>query len=218
MFPVSDVIPPRRVPIVTIAIIVAGTSTFVYEVQLDRPEVFDLARRFGVVPAALSWPGLFTSLFIHDGWVHLAANMLYLWIFGANVEDSMGRPVYLFFYLGAGCVGALVHAGLHPASARPLIGATCAIAAVLGAYFVVFPKSQVLVVAGLLRAREAIEVPAALFLAAWILLMMIRDFHSIGAHAADVTMTFGAEAAGFATGVAAGAVLRWRGRLWELSS
>src|SRR5262245_15602427 len=88
MFPVSDVIPPRRKPAVTIAFISLNTLVFLYELQLDRRQLYELAHAFGPIPADFSWPRAITGAFLHDGWIHFGGNMLYLWIFGDNVEDA----------------------------------------------------------------------------------------------------------------------------------
>jgi membrane associated rhomboid family serine protease len=215
MFRISDVIPPRTTPVVTIGLIVANTLIFLYELHLDRHELFELARSVGMVPADLAWPNLVIALFVHDGWIHFGANMLYLWIFGENVEDSMGHVAYLIFYLGAGVLAGLAHAELDPTSTTPFVGASCAVAAVLGAYFVLFPKSQVLIGVGLTRYVDAVEVSAIVFLGAWLLIQVMSDLQSMGAQTADAAMTFGAQVVGFGTGLGVGGLLRWRGREWS---
>ena len=91
MFPLSDVIPSRKRPFITIALIAVNTLVFVYELQLDRQQMHAVAHDFGIVPAEVAWTRTVTSLFIHDGWIHFGGNMLYLWIFGDNVEDAMGH-------------------------------------------------------------------------------------------------------------------------------
>ena len=111
MFPVSDVIPSRTTPWVTISLIVLNAAAFLYQLQLDRPGVQLLWQLFGVVPAAFSWTAVLTSLFLHAGWMHLLGNMLYLWIFGDNVEDTLGHGRFLLFYLACGAAAAL--AGGH---------------------------------------------------------------------------------------------------------
>ena len=105
MFPVSDVIPSRTTPFVTIALITANTLAFGYELWLDAPRLYALTHTLGLVPAAFSWPSLVTSAFLHDGWIHFGGNMLYLWIFGDNVEDTLGHWPFLLFYLAAAGIG-----------------------------------------------------------------------------------------------------------------
>src|SRR3982751_1870600 len=107
MFPVSDVIPSKTTPFVTVGLIVLNALVFLYELQLSRPELHLFVELFGVVPASFSWVSVLTSMFIHEGWMHLLGNMLYLWIFGDNVEDQLGHFGFLIFYLAAGSAAAL---------------------------------------------------------------------------------------------------------------
>src|SRR5262245_26432939 len=107
MFPVSDVIPSRTTPYVTIGIITLNALAFIYQLTLSDRELQVLIDSYGVVPAFFSWTSLVTSMFLHSGWVHVLGNMLYLWIFGDNVEDHLGHLRYLVFYLGCGSVAAL---------------------------------------------------------------------------------------------------------------
>ena len=215
MFPVSDVIPSKTRPVVTIGLIAACTLAFVYELQLDRRQMYALAHGWGAVPADLRWPTLFSSLFLHDGWIHFGGNMLYLWIFGDNVEDSLGHAGYLLFYLAAGVLAALAHVVFHPGSAAPLIGASGAIAAVMGAYFVLYPRSQVLTAVFLVLYLDVIEIPAVFFLGIWLLMQLLSGFASMGAQAADVGVAFAAHIAGFLAGAATGLVIRRRSRSWD---
>src|SRR5688572_33412460 len=106
--------------------------------------MYGFARSFGVVPAHVVWFHSFTSAFLHDGWIHFAGNMLYLWIFGDNVEDAMGHAGFAVFYVAASVLAAAAHSALHPSSTAPLIGASGAVAAIMGVYFVLYPRSQVL--------------------------------------------------------------------------
>jgi membrane associated rhomboid family serine protease len=214
MFPVRDVIPSRTTPFVTISLIAANILAFVYQLQLDRLQLYDLAHTRGVVPADLVWPSLVTSLFVHDGWLQFGTNMLYLWLFGENVEDATGHAGYLLFYLAAGSGAALAHAALHPSSSMPLIGASGAVAAVMGAYFVLYPKSQVLNVVFLIVYRDVIEVPAFLFLGLWLVLQLLTPLAPMGAQAADIGLSFDACIAGFALGAIVGFVQRRR-RRWN---
>src|SRR5215211_2229452 len=128
MFPVSDVIPSRTTPFVTVGLIVLNAAVFLYELQLSRPELQLFAALFGVVPARFDPTTLLTSMFIHEGWLHLLGNMLYLWIFGDNVEDRLGHLGYLLFYLASGAAAALGQVAVSAGSAVPMIGASGAIA------------------------------------------------------------------------------------------
>jgi membrane associated rhomboid family serine protease len=209
MFPVSDVIPSRTTPVVTVALIVANAAVFLYEVQLgDRLEPF--VRAFGVVPAAPAGPSLFTSMFLHQGWLHFLGNMLYLWIFGDNVEDRLGRARYLLFYLLCGALAALGHTVAHPGSRLPMIGASGAIAGVMGAYFVLYPQSRVLTAVFLLFFLDLIEIPAIFFLGIWFLMQLFSGVGSLGADAADGGIAFWAHIVGFAVGALVGLLSRVR--------
>ena len=210
MFPVSDVIPSRTRPVVTVALIAITSAVFLYELQLDRREMYELARAYGVVPADVVWYRTITSAFLHDGWIHFAGNMLYLWIFGDNIEDSLGHAGFALFYLAAAAISAGAHAVLDPMSMSPLIGASGAIAAILGAYFVLYPRSQVLTAIFLVLYLDVIEVPAVIFLGVWLIMQLLAGLASMGAGAADGGMAITAHLAGFAVGLIAGVFLRQR--------
>jgi membrane associated rhomboid family serine protease len=215
VFPVSDVIPSKTRPYVTIGLIAANTLAFLYELQLDRQELYALAHEWGAVPVDLRWGTVLTGLFLHDGWIHFGGNMLYLWIFGDNVEDSLGHAGYLLFYLAAGVLAALAHVALHSTSAAPLIGASGAIAAVMGAYFVLYPRSQVLTAIFLVLYLDVIEVPAIFFLGMWLIMQLLSGFASMGAQAADAGVAIAAHLSGFGIGAATGLAVKRRNRTWD---
>jgi membrane associated rhomboid family serine protease len=217
MFPVSDVIPSRTRPVVTVALIALTSAVFLYELQLDRREMYELAHAYGVVPAQVVWHHAVTSAFLHDGWIHFAGNMLYLWIFGDNVEDSLGHAGFALFYLSAAAISAAAHAVLNPMSMSPLIGASGAIAAILGAYFVLYPRSQVLTAIFLVLYLDVIEVPAVIFLGVWLIMQLVAGVASMGAGAAEGGLAITAHLAGFAVGLVAGVILRQRQnrRAWD---
>ena len=212
MFPVSDVIPSRTRPVATIGLIVLTSLTFLYELRLDRRELYVLAHGLGVVPAEFSWIRTVTSAFLHDGWIHFGGNMLYLWIFGDNVEDAMGHVLFVLFYLLSAALAAATYAAFNPASAAPLIGASGAVAAVMGAYFVLYPRSQVLTAVFLVLYLDLIEVPAIVFLGVWLGMQLIAGLASMGTGAADGGLAISAHLAGFLVGMIAGLTLRVRGR------
>ena len=215
MFPVSDVIPPRTTPYVTFGLILANSLAFLYELQLDRHELSAFVRAWGLVPLDARWANLLTGLFLHDGWLHVGGNMLWLWIFGHNVEDSVGHGAFLLFYLAAGASAALAHAALDASSAAPLIGAGGAVAAVMGAYFVVFPRSQVLTAILLLVDFDVIEVPAVFYLGVWVLIQLAGGLWSIGTHSADGSTVLAAYGVAFLAGAAMGASIRRWKRFWK---
>ena len=210
MFPVSDVIPSRTTPYVTITLIVLNSLAFLYELQLDGSELRGLVERFGVIPANFSWAATITSQFLHDGWLHFGGNMLYLWIFGDNVEDAFGHARYLLFYVLAGTAAAAGHATVHQESSIPLIGASGAIAGTLGAYFVLYPRSRVLTAVFLIVFLDLIEIPAIFFLGVWFLLQLVSSVASIGADAADGATAVWSHLTGFVAGIVAGALTRLR--------
>lgn len=214
MIPLRDVIPSRRVPIFTVGIIVLNSLAFLYELSVPEEyrEVF--FRMYAVVPALFSWPSVFTSMFLHAGWLHFLGNMLYLWIFGDNVEDRLGHVRFVVFYLFCGTAAAVAHAAINPSSTVPTIGASGAIAGVMGAYFVLFPYSRILALVPVFFYLEIIEVPALLFLGFWFIMQFFSGIGSI-AVSGDVQsggVAFWAHVAGFIAGVVAVAVFRLRRR------
>jgi membrane associated rhomboid family serine protease len=212
MFPVSDVIPSRTTPFVTVGIIVLNALAFLYELQIPDPQLQVFIRDYGVVPAYLSLPSIVTSMFLHGGWLHFGGNMLYLWIFGDNVEDRLGHAAYLVFYLCCGATAAIGQVLMSPNSLVPMVGASGAIAGVMGAYFVLYPHSRVLTAVFVFFFLELIEIPAIFFLGIWFLMQLFSGVGSIGAHAAQGGVAFWAHVAGFAAGVLVAVLQRLRER------
>lgn len=182
MIPLRDTIPSRTVPLVNNLLIGANVAVFVVQL-LQGAALPAFVARWAFVPARLFQLGgdagasplygalpLVTSMFLHGGLLHLAGNLLYLWIFGDNVEDALGHGRYLVFYLGAGVAASLLQGGLSPASTVPVLGASGAIAGVLGAYFVLFPRARVVTLVPLFVLFPLVEVPATLYLLFWFLL------------------------------------------------
>jgi membrane associated rhomboid family serine protease len=216
MFPVSDVIPSRTVPAVTIGLIVVNVLIFFYQLLLQPVGLEQFVAAYAVVPAWFWWPSLFTSQFLHGGWMHILWNMVYLWIFGDNVEDHLGHAGFLLFYLGAGASAALLQILFNPFSGVPMLGASGAIAGVMGAYFVLYPHSRVLTAIFLVFFFDLVEIPAIFFLGIWFLLQLVNGLGSLGVrNAAGGGTAFWAHIGGFVVGVAVGAVLRARDRRWE---
>jgi membrane associated rhomboid family serine protease len=227
VIPLRDANPTRRTPIVTLALITACFVAFAYELGVVASSGDTGLDRFfsqwGLVPADLgrsigagawlSTPVLatFTSLFLHGGWLHLLGNMLYLWIFGNNIEDRLGRVAFLCFYLLGGVVAGLTQVAIAPGSGVPLIGASGAIAATLGAYLVLYPRARILSLVFLGFFYQLIEVPAVLVLGFWFVLQLIDGFASLGAANAQGGVAFFAHIGGFAAGALVAATLRGRG-------
>jgi membrane associated rhomboid family serine protease len=203
MIPLRDVIPSRTTPFVTVTIIVLNAVAFLFELSLPGPERRALLQQFGVVPALFSWTSVFTSMFLHGGWMHIGGNMLYLWIFGDNVEDRMGHFRFVVFYLLCGVAGALAQVAISPDSHIPTIGASGAIAGVMGAYLVLYPQSRVLTLIALIFFWDLVELPAVLLLGFWFLLQLVSGVGSIaltsGTQGGGVA--FWAHVAGFLVGL-----------------
>jgi membrane associated rhomboid family serine protease len=206
MIPLRDIIPSRTTPIVTIALIVTNVLVFLYELSLGRG-VDDFTLYFGLVPAAFSWVAVFTSMFLHGGLFHVAGNMLYLWIFGDNVEDRMGHGRFLVFYLLCGIAAALAQTIAAPDSVVPMVGASGAIAGVMGAYFVLYPKSRIVTLIPLFFFFQIVEVPAIFFLGIWFLMQFLSGVGSI-VSAAQGGVAFWAHVAGFLAGLSGVIVFR----------
>ena len=176
MIPLKDTVHARRMPVVNWLIIIANVLIFLYEAKLGPTRLQPFATRYGMVPARLfaSWSAteigtLFSSMFLHGGWAHLISNMWALYIFGDNVEDRMGHGRYIIFYLFGGVAAALTHAVLQPYSQIPVIGASGAISAVMGAYMVLFPRARVLaLLPGFFFIPWIVHVPALLYIGFWI--------------------------------------------------
>ncbi len=208
MIPLRDVIPSRTTPFVTFSLIIANVLAFLYELTLTDANLNALVRSAGIVPAVTGWltPTLLSSMFLHSvqGPSHLIGNMLFLWIFGDNVEDRFGHGRYLLFYLAAGMVAGAAQAMAVPGAAIPIIGASGAIAAVMGAYFVLFPKSRVVMLIWLVFYIDFVEIPAVLFLGFWLLFQFLGG---LGAEAGAGGVAFVAHLGGFVVGAALGRLL-----------
>jgi len=206
MFPVADVIPSRRRPYVTIGLIALNTLAFTAELLVG-----DLLPRamfaLGLVPVFFSWPDLLSSQFLHTGWLHFLGNMLYLWVFGDNVEGRLGHVRYLAFYLACGVAGGLAHVAFNPYSSTPVIGASGAISGVMGAYFVLYPHSRILTAVVLIVFLDLVEVPAVAFLGIWVLIQALSGAGALTTYA-EGGLAVWPQIAGFAAGALVGLVVR----------
>jgi membrane associated rhomboid family serine protease len=211
VIPLRDVIPSRTTPYITVTIIALNAAAWLFELTMPQAQLNQFLTVFGVVPAAFAWPTLITSMFLHGGWMHVIGNMWYLWIFGDNVEDRFGHGRFLGFYLIAGMVAAFGQILIAPNSMLPTIGASGAIAGVMGAYFVLYPQSRVLTLIPLIIIWEVIEVPAIFLLGFWFL-MQLFSAGSIALTSASEQggVAFMAHVAGFVFGMAAVFVFRKR--------
>src|SRR5919109_4887246 len=180
MIPLRDVIPSRTTPVVTIAVIALNSVVFLYQFLLG-PAVESFVVKWALVPAAFSWITLVTSMFLHGSFLHFAGNMLFLWIFGDNVEDRMGHGRFIVFYLLCGAAAALAQTITDPQSVIPMVGACGAIAGVMGAYFVLYPHSRILTLVPIFFFIQLIEVPAIFFLGLWFVMQFLNGLGSIAA-------------------------------------
>ena len=204
MIPLRDVIPSRTFPALVITIIALNAFAFLFELTLSDRQLAVFVREYGVVPATFSLQSVFTSMFLHGGWMHFLGNMLFLWIFGDNVEDRLGHGRFVVFYLLCGTVAALAHVMSEPGSLIPTIGASGAVAGVMGAYFVLYPHSRILTLLPLFIFWQVIEVPAVVFLGLWFVLQLFSGVGTMlmatqGAPAGGIA--FWAHVAGFLAGV-----------------
>jgi membrane associated rhomboid family serine protease len=219
MIPLRDVIPSRSTPFITLTIIVLNSVAWLYELMLSGDELPAFLQLYGVVPADFSAPTLVSSMFLHGSWMHVIGNMWYLWIFGDNIEDRLGPTRFVVFYLVCGVAAALSHVAMDTTSTLPTIGASGAVAGVMGAYFVLYPQSRVLTLVPLILFYEIIELPAILLLGFWFLMQVF----AAGATAIAVTantqgggVAFMAHVAGFVAGVVGVWLFRRpRQRDWE---
>jgi len=172
MFPLKDENPTRTKPVLTIFLIVVNTAIFI--VSYLSGSFNQIVDSYGMKPALVlkgkELYTIFTSMFLHGGFLHIFGNMLYLWIFGDNLEDALGRPKFLLFYLASGVAAGLAHALSDPSSPIPTIGASGAISGVLGAYIVLYPRARVLTA---VMYSGIIMIPAIFFLGFWFVLQVL---------------------------------------------
>lgn len=212
MIPLSDDNPRRTFPFVTLLLIATNTLIFIYQESLPPRTDRHLILEYGMVPTRvaaafvthkipvqLGVESFFTSMFLHGGWLHLLGNMLFLWIFGDNVEDVMGHAAYLLFYLFCGIAAGVTHVVANWGSSLPAIGASGAIAGVMGAYIVFFPRTKVLTLVPLLIFFFTVRLPAIVLIGVWFLLQFVSGVGSLGtANAGGVA--WWAHIGGFALG------------------
>ena len=211
MIPLRDVIPSRTTPYITITIIVLNALAWLFEVALPTDVLPVFLQVYGMVPRYFHASTLVTSMFLHGSWMHVIGNMWYLWIFGDNVEDRVGHGRFIVFYLLCGIAAALGQYGIEPSSELPTVGASGAIAGVMGAYFVLYPHSRVLTLLPWIFI-QIVELPAIVLLGFWFLMQLF----SAGAIAVTSSshggggVAFAAHVVGFATGVVGVFVFRKR--------
>jgi membrane associated rhomboid family serine protease len=202
VIPLRDVIPSRTTPFVTVTLIILNAIVFLYQETLPDPIQKQFVLTFALIPADFSWLNVFTSMFMHGGWMHILGNMLYLWIFGDNVEDRMGHGRFIVFYLLCGMAAAFAQTAVNPDSNIPMLGASGAIAGVLGAYLIMFPQSRVLTLIPLFIIWEIVEIPAVIVLGIWFVLQLLSGVGSLASTDTGGGVAFWAHIAGFVCGMA----------------
>jgi membrane associated rhomboid family serine protease len=205
MFPIGDENEGRSIPVVTFGLIALNVVLFL--VQLNGGEPFlqkwaFVPSRFGASPGA-DWPTVFSAMFMHGGWLHLGGNMLYLWIFGDNVEDVLGPVKFLLFYLACGIAATFAQYWVNAGSRIPNVGASGAIAGVLGAYLVLFPHARVRV----LVYNQIVAMPALVVLGLWIVLQFVSYAGTLGQTTDVGGVAFMAHIGGFVAGLAVGLLI-----------
>ena len=186
MIPLRDSIPSRHVPVITWLIVAANTLVFLFQLMLSNSQLEQFIYNFAFIPASWSvspvWfvITLFSSMFMHGGWLHFISNMWILVIFGDNVEDRMGPVGFLVFYLLGGVAAGLLQFAVHPGSTIPTLGASGAIAAVMGAYIVLFPRARVVTLIPIIFFFTTINVPAFVYLGFWFVTQFFSGVAALG--------------------------------------
>lgn len=214
MIPLRDSVRPRTFPLVNYSIIIINILIYLKQSQLSQLQLASFIQTYGVIPHSLSqllpeaifngqWSSLaplLTSLFLHGNLLHLGGNMLYLWVFGDNVEDRLGHGKYLLFYIITGIAASLVHIYSDPISDIPTIGASGAIAGVLGAYFLAFPNARILALVPIFFFVTITEIRAVFFLFLWFLLQLVNGLTILGSGNNIQMVAWWAHIGGFAAG------------------
>ncbi|MFN0100748.1 MAG: rhomboid family intramembrane serine protease [Bryobacteraceae bacterium] len=213
MIPLRDTQPSYTFPFVTVAIIVMNVAAFLYEFSMDPYELNFFIAHYGVIPTRLQWMDVLTSIFLHGGWLHLIGNMWFLWIYGDNIEDILGHAPYLLFYLLCGLAATMVHVLFNGDSRVPTIGASGAIAGVMGAYVVKFPHSRITTLVPVFVFLTTMEIPAYVILLYWFVIQFFSGVGSVGhSHLSQGGVAWFAHVGGFLAGVALILVMRTRER------
>lgn len=185
MFPLYDTARSRRFPLINLALILLNALAFLYELRLGEPALRRFIFEWGLTPnlfvndPSAFWMNIFSSMFLHGGWFHIINNMWVLFVFGDNVEAHMGSIKYLLFYLLSGAAAGLLQTFVLPASRVPMIGASGAVAGVLGAYLVLFPQSRIASLVPIFFTFTIVEIPAFVFLLFWFVSQLYSGLFAI---------------------------------------
>ena len=212
MIPIKDINPSQSLPVVTVLIILSCVAVFIYELSLGPYNRLFLSA-FGVIPYEIAHgvdippPALLTPYgnlvsyqYLHGGFLHIIGNMLFLWVFGDNVEDRMGKLRFLLFYTLCGVVAALIQVFVYPDSRIPLVGASGAISGVLGAYAILFPRAEILTLVVVFLFVDVVVLPAALWIGMWFLMQFVSAVFSVN-HLSMGGVAWFAHIGGFLTGL-----------------
>lgn len=201
MIPLRVLLIRSSTPVITLLLIVVNTFIFLYEEALPvfaRDRLFEI---YGLVPDHLHPTMLLTSMFLHGGWLHIIGNMWFLWVFGSHLENAMGSGKYLIFYLASGLASALVQLMTNLGSPIPTIGASGAIAGVMGAFLVLYPRVRVVTLIFIVIFVTTIELPAAFMLLYWFVLQLVSGFGSIASSTQVQGIAWFAHVGGFLVGI-----------------
>lgn len=223
MIPLKDYNSTRRFPVLTFALLISNVAVFImdrltghYErviVQTSQGDmainhfVGGLSERLALVPAQLiahpfiEWPTIFTSMFLHGNWLHIGSNMLYLWIFGNNIEDTLGRVRFLPFYFTCGAAAGIAQVLSDPSSSVPMVGASGAVAGILGAYLILFPRARILTLVPVFIIFFTIQVPAYFIIGYWALIQFVNAYWLGGGEMGRGGVAYYAHLGGFAAGI-----------------
>jgi len=206
MFPLYDTVRSRTFPIINLTLILANVLAFLYELRMDPAALKEFIFTWGLIPArflsdpSTAWTTLFSSIFMHGGWFHIINNMWVLLIFGDNVEAGMGKLRYLLFYLLSGVAAGLLQMYILPSSTVPMIGASGALAGVLGAYLILFPRARIASLVPILFIFTIVEIPAILFLLFWFVSQLYSGLFAIQG-GGESGIAWWAHIGGFVSGV-----------------
>jgi membrane associated rhomboid family serine protease len=223
MFPLKDTQRSYSQPVVTITLITVNMLVFLFEFSLGPRTLNALVEYYGLVPDHFQVSRIFTSMFLHGGWMHVLGNMLFLWVFGNRTEDLLGHAKYLVFYLLCGIVAALGQVIANPYSTAPMVGASGAIAGVMGAYLVKFPRARILTLVFIFVFFTTVEIPAPILLAYWFVIQLFSGLGSIArTHLSQGGTAYFAHIGGFVAGIVLVKIMgassqynRQRDRYWE---
>jgi membrane associated rhomboid family serine protease len=223
MFPLKDTQPSYSRPVVTIVLIAVNLLVFLFEASLGPRTLNAFVEYYGLVPDHFQLSRIFTSMFLHGGWLHVLGNMWFLWVFGDKIEDLLGHGKYLLFYLLCGIVAALGQVIANPYSTAPMVGASGAIAGVMGAYLLKFPRARILTLVFVFFFITTVEIPVPIMLGYWFVTQLFNGIGTIArTHLSQGGTAFFAHIAGFVAGIVLVKVMgasdrynRRRDRYWE---